>query len=134
MDAAPWACLFFLLLMFFLLQNTLFFTPGIRIQLPEANGFADISNPAVVVMMDLDGQFYFDRQLISEERLLSRLQDLVKASKRPLALKVQADKGIPLQEFARLSLLAHQAGIRTLLLLTRPMAQSEIDLPDKVEP
>jgi biopolymer transport protein ExbD len=37
LDAAPFACVFFLLLIF-IIMGTLVYTPGVRIKLPAANG------------------------------------------------------------------------------------------------
>jgi len=120
LDAAPWASLFFLLLLFFLLQSSLFFTPGIHLELPEGEGFVDVTNPSVVIMMDLQGQYYFDQQQISAADLLAKLRKIVAASPAPMTLKVLMDGGITMHKLGDLSLLARQAEFHDLHLPTRP--------------
>ncbi len=127
LDAAPFASLFFLLVIFLLLNSSLVFTPGIRmqmpvrIQVPQTDGPAmpGLAGPSTVVVMDLSGQLYYENQLILENDLKLRLRSA--AQKNPhLTLIVQADKSVNLEAFYRLGKLANDAGLEAVLLASRP--------------
>src|SRR5712671_6611365 len=91
LDAAPFAGVFFLLVMFLLLNSSLVFTPGIKIELPQAANLPGTTNPIVAVAVDEKGQFYFDNQITDERRLEEKLQAAVADSRGPLTLVVLAD-------------------------------------------
>lgn len=117
---AAFVGVFFLLLIFVLLNSAIVFTPGVPIRLPEAEGLPGISGDIVVVAVDAGGQFYFDNQVTSEESLRKRLGEEVNASRHPLTLVVEADKETKWDTLLRLSLLARKAGIRDVVPATRP--------------
>ena len=62
LDAAPFAGVFFLVLIFITLNSPLVFTPGVRVELPEADGLPGVANPAAVVVVDRSGQYYLENQ------------------------------------------------------------------------
>ncbi|MCL5096619.1 MAG: biopolymer transporter ExbD [Candidatus Omnitrophica bacterium] len=130
LDAAPFAGVFFLLVIFLLLNSSLVFTPGVRIQLPEADGqaMAGVAKPSTIVAMDLNGQLYYENQVIQESDLRQRLEKAVKIH-HDLALVVQADKAVRLEAFFRLSKLASEVGIGEVLLAGRPPAYSGAPAP-----
>jgi biopolymer transport protein ExbD len=121
LDAAPIASVFFLLALFILLNSSLVFPPGIRIELPKA-GFewASTPDPFLVVALDAGGQLYFEQQVVTEDKLRTRLINAVKKNQGPVALVVQADKAVTLESWLRLSQLAREAGIHETLMATRP--------------
>lgn len=121
MDAAPFMGVFFLLVIFLLLNTTLVFTPGVRIRMPEAPGrpLSGVENPAVVVAMDLSGQLYFENQVIQEKDLSRRLKEKA-ALDSDLVLVIDADKAVELEAFYRLSKLAMDAGLKEVLVAGRP--------------
>src|ERR1035441_404195 len=92
LDAAPFAAVFFLLVMFMML-GSLVYTPGARLelQLPRANGLPGTDKPTVSVAVDADGRLHYENQLIEESRLQGRLREAVSKSPEPLALVVQAE-------------------------------------------
>ena len=92
LDVAAFAGVFFLLLIFVLLQSQLVFTPGVPIRLPEAEDLPGVIGRSVVVAVDASGQYYFDNQLTHERLLRQRLQEEVGAAREPLTLIIQADK------------------------------------------
>jgi len=121
LDAAPFAGVFFLLVIFAVLAS-LIYTPGVRtqIQLPEATDVAGTDRPTIAVAVDASGQLYFENQLVQEVQLKPRLRAAVTNSTEPLTLVVLADKAVTYERLIRLTLLAREAGIREALLATRP--------------
>jgi len=121
LDAAPFAGVFFCLVIFLLLA-LLVHTPGVRIQLPAATDLPGTDHPSLVVAVDPAGQFYFENQLIQADELKARLQAAVKKSAEPLTLVVQADKSVKCETLVGLTLLAREAGMKEALLATLPRA------------
>jgi biopolymer transport protein ExbD len=122
LDAAPFASVAFLLLIFLVLESKLVFTPGVRvdIDLPEvAAVLPGTAQRTVVVAIDRTGLIYYEGQQISLLALKSRLRDQVQKSREPLALDLRADKGVTLESTLPLLALAHQVGIREALFATR---------------
>ena len=121
LDAAPFAAVFFLLVIFMML-GSLVYTPGARLELhlPHADGLPGTDRPAVSVAIDADGRLYYENQWIEESELRRRLQAAVKKSAEPLTLVVQADKAVSYEMCLRLALLGREAGISEALLATLP--------------
>ena len=121
LDAAPFASVFFLLVIFMML-GSLIYTPGARVelQLPSANSLAGTDKPTVYVAIDADGRLYYENQGIEEKALRGRLQEAARKSAEPLTLVVQADKSVSYERLMRLTLLARDAGIPEALLATLP--------------
>ena len=121
LDAAPLAGVFFLLCIFLLLNSSLVFTPGVRLDLPTVRGspLPGIAGPTVVVALDVAGALYFENQLMQERELRARLR-LAAANATNLTLIVQADKGVKLDSFYELSKLASEVGIQQVLVAARP--------------
>ena len=119
LDAAPFAAVFFLLVMFLLLAS-LIYTPGVRIKLPVAADLPGVDGPTLTVAVDFNGQFYFRNQVISESELLKRLSAEVRNTSQPITLIVQADEAVRSERLLRLSLLARDAGIREASWATLP--------------
>lgn len=133
LDAAPFAGVFFLVLIFITLNSPLVFTPGVRVELPEADGLPGVANPAAVVVVDRSGKYYIENQVIGENELKPRLRaaaERAKARNAPVTLMVLADKQTPNDHLFRLSELAREAGIRELLQVTRPrLAPGAVTIP-----
>jgi biopolymer transport protein ExbD len=119
LDAAPFAAVFFLLVIFMML-GSLVYTPGARVALalPRANGLAGIDKPPVSVAIDADGRLYYQNQWIDENSLRRRLQEATHKSSEALTLVVYADKSVSYEQLMRLTLLARDAGIPEALLAT----------------
>ncbi|HXT10210.1 MAG TPA: biopolymer transporter ExbD [Candidatus Angelobacter sp.] len=132
LDAAPFASVFFLLIIFVIL-GTMLYAPGIQVKLPSAGDLtlAGAEGPTISVAVTTNA-FYFDNQLISEADLSARLSAAAKKSAEPLTLVVLADKDVTEQRSLRLVVLAEKAGIRNLHLATMPRAFDA--LPDKSQP
>jgi biopolymer transport protein ExbD len=123
LDAAPFAAVFFLLVIFMML-GSLVYTPGARLQLqlPHADGWAGTDKPTVSVAVDGDGRLYYENQLIEENDLRGRLREAARKSPEPLTLIVQADKSVSYERFLRLAVLARDAGMFDAVLATLPRA------------
>ena len=121
LDAAPFAAVFFLLVIFMML-GSLVYTPGARLQLqlPHADGLPGTDKPTVSVAVDADGRLYYENQWIEENDLRRRLQEAARKSAEPLTLVVQADKAVSYEKCLRLALLARDAGISEAILATLP--------------
>jgi biopolymer transport protein ExbD len=119
LDAAPFAAVFFLLVIF-LMAGSLVRTPGVRLQLPVAGDLPGTSAAMVAVAVDSHGLLYFDNQLIREQELVERLRQRVSEAREPVTLLVQADKDVRNERLVHLTLLARDAGIREAWLATLP--------------
>jgi biopolymer transport protein ExbD len=121
LDVAPFASVFFLLVIFMML-GSLIYTPGARIelQLPRADGLAGTDKLTVPVAIDADGRLYYRNQWIEEDALRGQLEEAARKSAEPLTLVVYADKSVSYDRLMRLTLLARDAGIPEALLATLP--------------
>ncbi len=119
LDAAPFAAVFFLLVIF-LMVGSLVYTPGIRLRLPVADDLPGTDKATVAVAIDANGRLYFENRWIDEDRLKQRLAQAAKNSAQPLTLLVQADKAVNYEMLVRLTLLAREAGISEAWLATLP--------------
>ncbi len=120
LDAAPFLGVFFLLIIFLLLNSAFVFTPGVPITLPEGVNLPGPDKATAAVAVDEGGHFYFENQGCDEARLRERLQDAVNRSHEPITLVVQADKAAKTEVLTKLGLLARSVGIRDVLLAVRP--------------
>ena len=117
-DVAPFAAVFFLLLIFVMLAGRVY-TPGVRIQPPMAGGLPGTDQPSVSVAMDANGRYYFANQIVSEDQL-KRALFAVAEKTRGLTLVIHADKAVTYEQLVHLTLLARQAGITNALGVTLP--------------
>ncbi len=122
LDAAPFAAVFFLMLMFLWLA-ALVYTPGVPLQLPIADGLPGTDKASVSVTIDAHGRLYYDNQPMLEPELRNRLRATAKNSLEPLTLVIIADKHVSYEMIIRLSMLARDAGIADALLATLPRMQ-----------
>ncbi|HWX21593.1 MAG TPA: biopolymer transporter ExbD [Candidatus Binatia bacterium] len=119
LDAAPFATVFFLLVMFVGL-GSLVYTPGVRLQLPTADNLPGTDQPTVAVALDANGRLYFENQAIEPKALQERLSQAVKQSPEPLTLIVEWDRAATGEMLTQLEVLALNAGITNAVLATLP--------------
>jgi biopolymer transport protein ExbD len=119
LDFAPFASVFFLVIIFVSL-GSLVYTPGVRVELPQADDLPGTDRPTIAVAVDPNGRFYFENQSVSRRELETRLRSAVADAGVPLTLVVQADKAVTDENLIDLALLARKAGIYDLLLATLP--------------
>ncbi len=122
-DVAPFAAVFFAMLIF-LLIGALLPVPGLRMSLqpPSATDLPGVDKPTIAMAVDSQGRLYFENQIISEAVLKTTLTALAKGARQPLTLIIHADKAVHYEQLAHLALLARQPeiGITNLLLATLP--------------
>jgi biopolymer transport protein ExbD len=128
LDAAPFAGLSFLLLMFLVLQSKLVFTPSIRVDLPEVPlDLPGTANSTVVVAIDKFGQIYYESQAVTNlTDLRNRLHVAVHKSREPLTLEVQADRSANFDITLPVLSLASEAGFREARVAARPRPEPAI--------
>ena len=132
-DVAPFAVVFFLLVIFLALA-ALLPTPGLSLRLPvtdDAPGrdLPGTDQPTVAVAIDADGRLFFANQIVTEGELKAHLVDAVKKSHESLTLIVQADQAVTYGQLVQLTMLARDAGVRDVLLATLPRVSNESDPP-----
>src|SRR5437588_416409 len=113
LDAAPFAGVFFLLLFFVLLQSSLVYTPGIKVDL---SGF---SGPVLILAMSYTGitvQYFVDSQVVPETQLKVRLQQARRDAGEDLALVLQPDKSVPAEKLYQVMQIAQKGRFKTILL------------------
>lgn len=121
-DAAPFAAVFFLLVIMLML-GALIPVQGLRTRLaaPSANDLPGVGGPMVGVAVDAGGRFYFANQIVTNELQLSNdLRHAVSGARTPLTLVVHADKAVTYDTLVHLTLLARDAGITNAVLATLP--------------
>lgn len=120
LDAAPFAAVFFLLVIFVLLGKSLY-APGIQVKLPSAGDLplAGAEGPTFSVAVTTNA-IYFDNQLISENEFSNQLSIAKQKTTEPLTLVLQADKDVTQEKMVHLWVLARQAGVQDLLIATLP--------------
>ena len=120
-DMAPFAAVFFLLVIFLLLGAFLP-TPGFPLRLPVAANLPGTGGPTVSLAMDADGRCFFENQVMTQAQLAPKLHAAAAASPAPLTLIINADKQVTYDQLIQITLLARDAGITNALLATLPVA------------
>jgi biopolymer transport protein ExbD len=119
LDAAPFAAVFFLLVIFVLLRS-LVYTPGVRLELPAAEDLSGTDAPTVSVAIGTNGALYYEDQLLDERALSDQLRRAAAKAPAPLTLVIRADKRVTYDMLLHLSMLASKAGITNGLLAALP--------------
>jgi biopolymer transport protein ExbD len=118
-DVAPFAVVFFLLVIFMVLGG-LVYTPGERIEPPLADGLPGTDQPTIAVAVDAGGRYYFANQIIGEGQLTNALRAAAAKSREPLTLVIHADKAVTYDQLIHLTIIARDAGIHNALGATLP--------------
>lgn len=124
-DFAPYAGVFFVFIIFIVLQSSVIYQPGLQIDLPRAEGLPGIEGPVLVVVVDATGQTFFDNQIIDEKSLQTALRTELRQMGGAATLIIQADASVKYAQLLRLSTLAREAGVQKALLATRPAPASQ---------
>src|SRR5674476_1279340 len=82
-DVAPFAAVFFVLVIFLLL-GALLPTAGIPLRPPTASDLPGVDKPTVAMAVDATGRFYFKNQIVSESVLKTSLTNAVSSAHEPL--------------------------------------------------
>jgi biopolymer transport protein ExbD len=116
-EATAYASVFFLLVLFLSLGSRLY-TPGVRINLPEAANVPGTDQPTITVAMDANGQYYFQNQIIGTADLKQRLTQATTQAPEPLTLVIMMDKSARFEDLLALQLLAREVGLPEVLIAT----------------
>ena len=113
-DAAPFAAVFFLLVIFALLTSVIY-TPGVHISLPAAPAadIVGVEGPTVAVAVDKLGRYYYKNQVVSETDLKGAFDTEVKKSSQPLTLVLIGDEETAYGLVVHLTELARGEGIKS---------------------
>ncbi|HUC85292.1 MAG TPA: biopolymer transporter ExbD [Candidatus Acidoferrales bacterium] len=118
-DVAPFAAVFFLLLIFLML-GALIPTPGIPLRLPTADNLPGTDQPTLAMAVDASSNLYYDNEIVSERVLVTQMKVATNTVRAPLTLIIHADKAVSYETLVRLALLARKCGITNVLLATLP--------------
>jgi biopolymer transport protein ExbD len=118
-DVAPFAAVFFLLLMFLMLSGLLP-TPGIPLAPPTADQLPGPDKPTVAMAVDANENLYYDNSIVTEGVLINYLMVANRTTRTPLTLIIHADKNVSYGTLAHLSLVARRCGITNCWLATMP--------------
>lgn len=124
-DVAPFAAVFFLMVMFLLLAAFLP-APGLSLQMPQfdvsglATDLPGTDRPTVSVAIDSDGRLFFANQFVTKDQLKTNLLHAVATSRTPLTLVIQADQRVTYGELVDIALLGRDAGIHNAFLAMAP--------------
>jgi biopolymer transport protein ExbD len=129
-DMAPFAAVFFLLILFLLL-GALLPAPGLSLNLPGTgvSNLPGTDKPTVSVAIDSSGRMFFASQMVTENQLSDQLHHAVAASRVPLTLIIQADQTNSYGQVVRVALIAGNAGIYNTLLALQPRIVSAPNQP-----
>jgi biopolymer transport protein ExbD len=120
-DMAPFAAVFFLLVIFLPL-GVFLPTPGVPLHLPMAANLAGADAPTVAMAVDARGRYFFENQLTTGPLLAQSLRAAASASPAPLTLIINADQQVTYDQLIKITVLARDAGITNALLATLPSA------------
>lgn len=120
LDAAPFATVFFLLVLFVIMGSRLY-SPGVRLDLPSTDdlNLPGADQPTVSAAITTNA-IYFDNQLVSESYFSNQLRSARQNISQPLTLVLEADKDVSEERLIHLTVLARGAGITNFLLATLP--------------
>lgn len=115
LDLAPFAGVLFLLIIFVTLNSSLVFTPGVPVDLPRQASAGGVTGPAVSVVVDRFGQFFFANQQMNAAQLEEHIREAVGKYEQSLTLIVQADVEVSHGVVAQLGEMARRAGIPRMM-------------------
>ncbi len=133
-DVAPFAAVFFLLVIFLLL-GALLPAPGLSLALPKfdmagpPDDLPGLDRPTVAVAIDANGRLFYSSQMVTEDVLKTDLSQAAAASRTPPTLVIEADKLVSYGELVRVAMLARHAGFHDVLLALQPRIVSAPNSP-----
>lgn len=131
LDAAPFATVFFLLVLFVILGRHLY-PSGIRLDLPST-GNVDLpgsDQPTIPVAVTTNAIYYNDEP-VTEMEFSNKLTSARQKISEPVTLIVEADKDVSEDRLIHLAVIARGAGIQNLLLATLPRLFDSPDVPTR---
>ncbi|MBI1840470.1 MAG: biopolymer transporter ExbD [Verrucomicrobia bacterium] len=133
LDVAPFACVFFLLVVFLAFQGGLVLTPGISLMLPVATDLPGLTQRSIVVAVTSNGNCYYENQILSDNELKVKLRAARRPASSPMSLVLQADRDLRHERLVELCMIAREAGMDTFIAVrpeTRPLASPSVITPE----
>ena len=122
-DVAPFAAVFFLVVIFLML-GALMPVPGLHVRLdpPAADNLPGAAGKTVAMAVDSTGRFFIENRPVTERQLKTSLQTAVASAHEPLTLIIHADRTVSYDQISHLALIAREKpiGITNILLATLP--------------
>ncbi len=119
-DITPLVDVVFLLLIFFMLSTTFIVSPGIRVNLPQAEAEAvRHERQDVRVKIDATGNLYLGDQRVSRDDLEARLQAAGRSDRDTLVI-IEADEATAHRHVVEVMDRAKSVGLHRLAIATRP--------------
>lgn len=122
-DVAPFAAVFFLLIIFVML-GVMLPAPGLQahLQPPAADNLPGVAGPSVALAVDSTGRYFFEDQFVTEPQLRTALAAAARSAREPLTLVIHADKSVSYDQLVHLAVLANEPaiGITNIVLATLP--------------
>ena len=108
----------FLLLIFFLLSSSFVDQQGVAIIVPEIESDESELLPDIIVQIDREGVFYFNRKVVEEDDLFYLLKDKLKSVSKYKVI-IQADRRVEYDKVVQAIDVAKLAGAKDILLATQ---------------
>lgn len=108
----------FLLLIFFLLTSSFVDQQGVAIIVPEIESEESELLPDIIIQIDQEGIFYFNRKVVEENNLFYLLKDKLKSASQNKVI-IQADRRVEYDKVVRVIDIAKLAGAKDILLATK---------------
>ncbi len=119
-DITPLVDVVFLLLIFFMLSTTFIVSPGIRVNLPQAEAEAVRHEKRDLrIKVDANGYYYLEDQRMSPEDLDGRFEDAARADRDTMVV-IEADEQTQHKHVVDVMDRAKTAGLHRLAIATRP--------------
>lgn len=119
-DITPLVDVVFLLLIFFMLSTTFIVSPGIRINLPQAEAEAvRHERKDIRIKIDSEGSIYVENQRMSPDDLDERLLDTARID-RDVLVVIEADEEAAHKFVVDVMDRAKSSGLHRLAIATRP--------------
>ena len=109
----------FMLLLFFMISSTFLEQPGIKLELPAAKTSANTEAQEYALSIDKKGQLFLNRQPLAMDDLEAEIRKALPKMKDS-ALVLRADQEISHGLVVRVMDLAKRAGIKKLIIGTKP--------------
>ena len=93
LDMTPLVDVVFLLIIFFMLSTTFIVLPGIQVNLPKASSEkVTVEREEIVLSVDEKGEFYFNKDRVSDETMRARLDNAATGNKE-VQILLKGDTG-----------------------------------------
>ena len=123
-DLIPFLCLFFLLLIFFMIGSSFVQVSGIPVDLPEIQVRSSFGAKKIIITVDKGGRIFLnDIEVSDPAKLKAKLLELATTSQDRTTIILRADASAEYGTVARIMSLAEDLKINVFLLTTPPASR-----------